>query len=217
MGCTCSYRSLYGINLWQLKILAAPPPFENITSAFFTVIINNYRPRSEAREGYVFTGVCHSVTLGGVRYQMHHGIGYMVTGGGHHSPGHYLLVRPGHHPSCSLHGHPPPSYHPTLPPSPSPLVRPGHHSPGHPSPPSGADSQIHRCESCWRQLHWWGTLFTGELTGHGPDSYPHGTLHPTWPQRILPYPHLLGPPYLFKHIHYVAHTAIGKQMVIPWL
>ena len=40
-----------------------------------------YRPCSEASEGYVFTGVCHSVTeQGGRWHQMHHGIGHMVTG-----------------------------------------------------------------------------------------------------------------------------------------
>ena len=42
-----------------------------------------YRPRSE---GYVFTGVCHSICStgrgGGGWHQMHHGIGHMVTGAG---------------------------------------------------------------------------------------------------------------------------------------
>ena len=33
---------------------------------FPTKIKDNYRPRSEASEGYAFTGVCHSVTGGGV-------------------------------------------------------------------------------------------------------------------------------------------------------
>ena len=41
-----------------------------------------YRPRNEASEGYVFTGVCHSLCSGGGRWhQMHHGIGHMVTRG----------------------------------------------------------------------------------------------------------------------------------------
>ena len=39
---------------------------------------SNYRPHSEASEGYVFTGVCHSLSTGGW-HQMHHGIGHMIT------------------------------------------------------------------------------------------------------------------------------------------
>ena len=47
-----------------------------------TSMIYFYRPRSEASEGYVFTGVCYSVTEQGaeVWHQMHHGIGHMVRG-----------------------------------------------------------------------------------------------------------------------------------------
>ena len=40
---------------------------------------NFYRPRSEASESYVFTGVCHSLHIWGggeVWHQMHHGIGH---------------------------------------------------------------------------------------------------------------------------------------------
>ena len=99
---------------------------------------NFYRLRSEAREGYIFTGIS-LFNFGGGWHQMHHGIGHMVTPlvspppwsdpvtpspPGHTTtsspvrPGHTPLVRPGHH-------------HPLV--TPLPPVRPGHTIP----PPPG--------------------------------------------------------------------------------
>ena len=59
-----------------------------------------YRPRSEASEGYVFTGICLSNSGGGMWHQMHHGIGHMVTGG--------VVVRGQPSPLPPDRDHPPP-------------------------------------------------------------------------------------------------------------
>ena len=63
----------------------------------------HYRPRSEASEGYVFTGVCHSVT---------DQVGGLPGGGG----GHHPHRQDTHHPprkerSLTYHHHPPTSGH----------------------------------------------------------------------------------------------------------
>ena len=42
---------------------------------------DNYRPLSEASEGYVFTGICLSKSGGEVLHQMHHVINHMVRRG----------------------------------------------------------------------------------------------------------------------------------------
>ena len=66
-----------------------------------------YRPSSEASEGYVFTGICHSVTKQGeMWHQMHHGIGHMVTGRG--GDGQRSTTPPDRtHPPTRLDHHPP--------------------------------------------------------------------------------------------------------------
>ena len=99
---------------------------------------DHYRPRSEASEGYVFTGVCHSVTNGGggggwgeVLHQMQHGTR------SEHLPPPRDRVRTSPPPSGtgSLHPTPPPpTWDLVTPPCPHPptwdLV-----TPPHPPPP----------------------------------------------------------------------------------
>ena len=94
--------------------------------------INFYRPRSEESEGYVFTGVCHSVTnRGEVLHQLHHGIGHMVgEGEGEEGSAQHLPPGPGHNtslPPRTRSQHPPQNQF-TTPHSP---LGPGHNT----SPP----------------------------------------------------------------------------------
>ena len=45
------------------------------------LVVSIFTARIVKRAKVVFTGVCHSVILGEVLHQMHHGIGHMVRGG----------------------------------------------------------------------------------------------------------------------------------------
>ena len=111
------------------SLSAAALPLDVDGYGFFGDEVNkvrNYRPRSEASEGYVFTGVCHSVIFRGGREVGDHGPGHntpppdLDMGPGHNTP---LPPGPGHG-TWSQHLPPPPGTWTwdlvTTPPSPPP-------------------------------------------------------------------------------------------------